>query len=184
MRLSLESIFNVDRRIVFIFVFLALLLPLLFPYAMPCKATRDVRDMFNAIEAATAAGKPVFLSFEWEPTGAAEHEPMARSIVRHIFARGGKTVVICKSNGQLGEALHQQVLEDCAQEYDKSYGEDYVYLPFKPGSSILVINLGQSLLSAWPKDSRGDDLDKIGASGFSGGLFFVAAKVPWLMPNT
>lgn len=161
MKISLDSIFNVDRRIVFIFVFLALLIPLLFPYAMPCKATRDVRDMYNAIEAAAAAGKPVFLSFEFDPTGAAEQEPMARSIVRHLFARGGKAVVMCKSGGQLGEALHLQILEDCAQEYGKTYGEDYVYLSFKPGSTTLVINLGQGLQSAWPKDSRGVDLDKI-----------------------
>jgi hypothetical protein len=161
MKITLDSIFNVDRRIVFIFVFLALFIPLLIPYAMPCKATRDVQSMYDAIEAAAAAKKPVFLSFEFDPTGAAEQEPMARSVVRHLFARGGKAVVICKSGGQLGEALHQQILEDCALEYDKTYGEDYVYLPFKPGSTTVVINLGQSVVSAWPKDFRGTDLGKI-----------------------
>ncbi len=161
MKITLDSIFNVDRRIVFVFVFLALLIPLLFPYAMPCKATRDVLDMYGSIETAMADNKPIFISFEWEPTGAAEHEPMARSIVRHIFSRDGKIVVMCKGNGQLGEAMHLQLLEDCAQEYGKNYGADYVYLAYKPGSSILVINLGESLQSAWPKDSRGEDLDKI-----------------------
>lgn len=161
MKVTLDSIFNIDRRIVFVFVFLSLLIPLLIPYPMPCKATRDVTDMYNAIEAAAAAGKPVFLSFEFDPTGAAEQEPMARSVLRHLFARGGKAVVMCKSGGQLGEALHQQILEDCAQEYGRTYGEDYVYLPFKPGSTTLVINLGQSLISAWPKDYRGNDLSKI-----------------------
>jgi hypothetical protein len=103
----------------------------------------------------------VFLSFEFDPTGAAEQEPMARSVVRHLFARGGKAVVICKSGGQLGEAMHLEILEDCAQEYGKSYGEDYVYLPFKPGSTTLVINLGQSLVNAWPKDYRGNNLSEI-----------------------
>jgi hypothetical protein len=161
MKLNLDSIFNVDRRIVFIFVFLALFIPLLVPYAMPCKATRDVKDMYNAIETAAAAGKPVFLSFEFDPTGAAEQEPMARTIVRHLFARGGKAVVMCKGGGQLGESMHLQILEDCAQEYGRNYGEDYVYLPFKPGSTTLVINLGQSLRNAWPKDYRGTDLEMI-----------------------
>lgn len=161
MKLSLASLFNVDRRIVFVFVFLALLIPLLVPYAMPCKPARDVLDMYNAIEAACKAGKPIFLSFEFDPTGAAEQEPMARCVLRHIFARGGKAVVMCKSGGQLGEALHLQILDDCALEYNKSYGEDYVYLPFKPGSTTLVINLGQSLHNAWPKDYRGNDLTQL-----------------------
>lgn len=161
MKFSLESIFNVDRRIVFIFVFLALLLPLLSRYAMPCKAGRDVLDMFNAIEDAAASGRPVFLAFEFDPTGAAEQEPMARSVLRHLFARGGKAVVMCKSGGQQGEALHLQILEDCSLEYNRHYGEDYIYLPYKPGSTTLVINLGQSLANAWPKDYRGSDLINI-----------------------
>lgn len=159
--MKLDAIFNIDRRVVFVFVFLSLLIPLLVPYAMPCKPTDYVQAMYDAIEHAAAANKPVFLSFEFDPTGAAEQEPMARAIVRHLFARGGKAVVMCKSGGQLGEALHLQILEDCAQEYGKTYGEDYVYLPFLPGSTNLVINLGKSLESAWPKDYRGRDLSQI-----------------------
>jgi hypothetical protein len=68
---------------------------------------------------------------------------------------------MCKSGGQQGEALHLQILEDCSLEYDRQYGEDYIYLPFKPGSTTLVINLGQSLANAWPKDYRGSDLINI-----------------------
>jgi hypothetical protein len=158
MKFSLEKIFNVDRRVVFVFVFLSLLLPLLSRFTMRCEPVRDVNDMYNAIEAAAAANKPVFLAFEFDPTGAAEQEPMARSVVRHLFARGGKAVVMCKSGGQQGEALHLQILEDCATEYNKEYGVDYVYLPFKPGSTTLVINLGKSLPSAWPKDIRGNNV--------------------------
>jgi hypothetical protein len=160
-KLSLDSIFNVDRRIVFIVVFVTLLVPLLVPFPMRCPATRDVMDIYTLIDDAAVQKKPVFLSFEFDPTGAAEQEPMARAVVRHIFSRGGKAVVMCKSGGQQGEALHLQILEECAQEYGASYGEDYCYLPYKPGSTNIVINLGQSLHSAWPKDYRNNNLSDL-----------------------
>ena len=158
MKVTLDSFFNIDRRIVFVFVFLSLLIPMVFPYAFKCPPTRDVKDMYDAIEQATANKKTVFLSFEFDPTGAAEQEPMARAVVRHIFARGGKAVVMCKSGGQMGEALHLRVLDECAQEYGATQGEDYTYLPFLPGSTNLVINMGQSLPSTWSKDYWGKDL--------------------------
>ena len=161
MKFNLEAIFNIDRRIVFVVVFLTLLIPLLVPYAMPCRPARDVKDMFRLIGEAAANNKPVMLSFEFDPTGAAEQEPMARAVMRHLFARGGRAVVMCKSGGQQGETLHLRILEDCAQEYGAVYSEDYVYLPFKPGSTNLVINLGQSLPSTWPKDYRGNNLSDL-----------------------
>jgi len=160
-KISLDAIFNIDRRFVFGAIFLTLLIPLLVPYAMPCPPARDVSDMFRLIEEAALNNKTVFLSFEFDPTGAAEQEPMARSVMRHLFARGGKAVVMCKSGGRQGEALHLQILKDCAQEYGATYGEDYAYLPFKPGSTNIVINLGQNLHSAWPLDYRGNKLSEL-----------------------
>lgn len=159
--MKLESLFNVDRRIVFVFVFLSLLIPLLVPFAMTCKPARDVETMFDHVERAATSGKPIFLSWEFDPTGAAEQEPMARAVIRHIFARGGKAVVMCKSGGQQGEQLHLQILEECSQEYGAKYGEDWVYLPFKPGCTNIVINVGQNLRSTWPMDYRGTDLNNI-----------------------
>jgi len=160
-KISLDAIFNIDRRFVFGAVFLTLLIPLLVPYAMPCPPARDVSDMFRLFDEAALNNKTIFLSFEFDPTGAAEQEPMARAVMRHIFSRNGQAVVMCKSGGRQGEALHLRILEDCAQEYGAEYGTDYVYLPFKPGSTNIVINLGQSLHTAWPLDYQGNKLSEI-----------------------
>lgn len=161
MKFDLNAIFNIDRRIIFAVVFLTLLIPMLVPYAMPCKPTSDVQTMYDFFDRAARNNKPVFLSFEFDPTGAAEQEPMARAVMRHIFARGGKAVVMCKSGGEQGQDLHLRILAECAQEYGAVYGEDYVYLPYKPGSTNIVINLGQSLHTAWPQDYLGTNLSDI-----------------------
>lgn len=161
MAFNLDAIFNVDRRIVFIFVFLSILAPLLYPAGMSSEPSPMVQTLYEQVERSLDAHRPILVSFEWDPSGAAEHQPMARALMRHIFARGGKAIVMCKGGGLQGMDLHRQVLEDCASEYGKKYGEDYVYLGYAIGSTNLVINLGQNIASVYPKDDAGTDLEQL-----------------------
>ena len=161
MKITLDSIFNIDRRYVFVAVFLALLIPLLVPYEMPCKPARDAKAMFNEIDRVAAKKGVVFMSLEFAPEGAPELEPMARATLSHLFARGGKAVIISKGSGQEGVTLHEKLIAECVQQFGAEYEKDYVYLGFKPGATSLVINLGQSLHSAFPTDARGKLLSDI-----------------------
>ena len=161
MKFSLDSIFNVDRRVIFVAVLLVLLVPMLWPTGMPSVPTKNVIDMFDRIDDAAIHGRPVLLSFEFDPGGKAEQEPMARAVLRHLFARHGKAVIMNKSGGQQGTALHYQIIQDCAQEFDAVEGIDYVYLPFIPGSTNVVIGLGQDLKKQYEKDRRQIDLNQI-----------------------
>lgn len=150
MSFTLARLFQVDRRIIFIAVFLTILVPMLFPFSLPIRTTRHTRAVFDAIEQAASRGRPVIMSFDFDPTGAAEQDPMARAAVRHLFARGGKLVAL---GGNLsGQDLHERLLADCAQEYGAIAGVNYVYMPFKPGAGgMLVINMAQDFASAYPE---------------------------------
>lgn len=150
MSFTLARLFQVDRRIIFIVVFLTILIPMLFPFSLPIRTTRHTRAVYEAIEQAARKGRPVIMSFDFDPTGAAEQEPMARAAVRHLFARGGKLVVL---GGNLsGQDLHERLLADCAQEYGAIAGVNYVFMPFKPGAGgMLVINMAQDFASAYPE---------------------------------
>lgn len=142
--------FSVDRRVIFLFVFLALLVPMLFPFTLPIRPSPHVRAAYAAIEQAVGRDRPVLMSFDFDPTGAAEQEPMARAMVRHLLGRGGRVVVL---GGNLsGQDLHLRMLSDCAQEYGAVPGLDYVYLPFRPGAGKeLIISMAQNFASAYPE---------------------------------
>ncbi|MGQ9662059.1 MAG: hypothetical protein ACUVWX_06955 [Kiritimatiellia bacterium] len=161
MKRDLSIFFNIDRRIIFLFVFLTILLPMVFPFSLPIRATKHVRKVYEAVDKAAAEGRPILLAFEFDPTARAELEPAAVAILRQIFASGGKAVI----TGVLtGMSLHEQIIADCAQEYGAVYGRDYVYLGYQPGGPALIINMGQDFVSAYPRDAYGTDVRTMDAT--------------------
>lgn len=161
MKRDLSIFFNIDRRIIFLFVFLTILLPMVFPFSLPIRATKHVRRVYEAVDKAAAEGRPILLAFEFDPTARAELEPAAVAILRQIFASGGKAVITGILSGM---SLHEQIIADCAQEYGAVYGRDYVYLGYQPGGPALIINMGQDFVSAYPRDAYGTDVRTMDAT--------------------
>lgn len=156
---SLDAIFNVDRRVIFVFVFLAILLPMIWPFSPRVEPTRHVQSAYDQIEKSAARGGVVFLSWDFGPAVAPELEPAARAMIRHIFSRGGRVVI--SGGDQSGIGIHRRILAECAQEYGAVAGRDYVYLGYKPGGPQLIINMGQNFPSAFPTDADGNDITKL-----------------------
>lgn len=159
MNWSLNSLFNIDRRIIFVFVFLAILLPMVWPFPLTVKPISHVQTFFDTVDESASGGGAVFLAMDWGPAVAPELEPAARAIVRHVFSRGGR--VVMASGSQDGADLHKAILLDSAQEYGAVNGKDFAYLGFMPSGSPLIINMGQNFASAYPTDADGRNITEL-----------------------
>ncbi|MCZ6632125.1 MAG: hypothetical protein O7G87_01875 [bacterium] len=147
---------NLDRRVVFIFVFLGAILPTLVAFRLPIKATPNVRAVYDTIEEiANKGGGTVLISFDYGPGSMPEVQPMALSILRHCFARGIK--VVGMNHWPTGVGLAQQALDTTSKELNQTYGEDYVFLGYKTGGPTLIINMGQDFHNAFAKDLQGNN---------------------------
>lgn len=163
---SIESIFTIDRRYIFLVIFVIILGSLLVPFTLPVRSTKVVDVAFDAIERsamkradpATGARRGlVLMSWDFDPQSAPELEPSARAMVRHIFARGGRVVVV--TSLVAGVDLHRRILAGCAQEFGAVEGEDFAYLGYVPTDPDLqIIAMGQNFAEAYPRDVRGQDL--------------------------
>ena len=100
---------EVDRRIIFLFIFLAVAAPILFPITFSEKATDAVKAVYNKIES-LPPGSKVLISFDFDPAMAPEVQPMANAFSRHCLAKGHK--VIFMSLFATGQALLTQSLRD------------------------------------------------------------------------
>ncbi len=146
---------NLDRRVVYIFVFLGVSIPMFVPLHLPIEISDEVVAVYDTVEKiADSGGGTVLISFDYGPSSMPELQPMALAILRHCFRRDLK--IVAMNHWPDGVGLAQQVLEDISGELDKTYGEDYVFLGFKPGSHSLVINMGQDFHNAFAKDLRGN----------------------------
>lgn len=150
----MQRLMNIDRRIIFVLVFLGVAIPLLVDFYLPIKPTSTVQAVYDEIERVAAIDEgTVLLSFSYGASTEPEMQPMARSLVRHCFSRDIKVVAICLWPEAPG--LAQEVLQTTAAEFGKTYGVDYAFMGYKPGNYSVILNMGQDFHDAFPRDAWG-----------------------------
>ena len=154
----IQKLLDIDRRIIFVLVFVAVAVPLLAGMVMPITPTKEVQAAYDEIEK-RAAGDVVLVSFSYGASTVPEMQPMARAILRHAFRRELKIVAICLWPEATG--LAQEVLEDMAAEFELQYGVDYTFMGYKPGNFSVILNMGQDFHSAFPQDHWGTKADEL-----------------------
>lgn len=157
MSLSLQKLINLDRRIIFILVSLAVIIPLIYPLFIKVKVTPEVKSVYDTIENLPPRSV-LLMSLDFDPASKPELYPMAEAILRHSFRKDLR--VIGMTHWPTGAGLGEKVFSDIARETGKDYGKDYVYLGWKVGFSSLVIGMGEDGISkTFPKDHYGKDTE-------------------------
>jgi len=147
---------KLDRRWIFLTMGLLVLLPLLFPLALPLYVSPPVRSFVEAVDS-IPDGSRVLFSCDYDPGSIPEMVPMTRTALRHLLDKKCKVVITVLWNGGPGlvDRIVRQVVE---HEYpDRTYGVDYVNLGYKAGDEAVMVLMGQGIVNAFPRDYRGND---------------------------
>ncbi len=147
-----HRLLRLDRRVIFLLIALATLLPLLYPVGLPIRVSPEVRKIYDHMES-LPPGATFLLSLDFEPGGKPELYPMAISLLRHAFRKDIK--VLGMTLWPAGTGLAETALSQVAQENGKTKGTDYVFLGYAPGEASAVISLGQDFHAAFPTDYYG-----------------------------
>ena len=150
---------NLDRRWVYLFVWLAVILPLVFPAKFPISITPEARQLYNAVEALPDSAV-VLLTFDVYPNALAETEPMARAALHQLFHRHNKIVTLT-TIPLGGPSIAERVTREMAAKYGKVYGVDYVNLGYKPNYVSVLKGLGTSIEAIYPTDNSGTPLGQL-----------------------
>jgi hypothetical protein len=153
-----ERIEGMDRRVVFVIMGLAIILPLAYPVPLPIRPTEPVRD-FHAFIEALPAGSRVLVADDWDPGSKAELQTVSLIVHRHLRDRGIRVIDVCL--WQTGPGAVERVLEEVYGKGGKEYGTDYVSLGFKEGREVVMASLGNSLAATYPADSRGTPVARL-----------------------
>lgn len=151
---------DVDRRIVFLFIFVSVSAPILFPITFSEKPTPVVKNLFDKVEN-LPSGSKVLISFDFDPAMAPEVQPMADAFTRHCMAKNHKVVFM--SLWATGQSLLNQTMRAVLNtEFpDKRDGIDYVELGYKAGNEGVLNVIVSNFRKMFPTDVNSIPLDSI-----------------------
>ncbi|HNZ06951.1 MAG TPA: hypothetical protein PKI63_04075 [Candidatus Cloacimonadota bacterium] len=159
--MSVNSSSLTERRIIFGIVFLAVMIPLIWPIGWTSEVSPIVRAAHQLVDD-TAAGSYGLISFDYEASTITELHPMAVAQIEHAWSKGQK--VIATALWPQGPQMAAQCFEEALKNpvfKDKQYGVDYVNLGYKVGGLVTIQAMGSDIKSVYPKDSSGTDWDKL-----------------------
>jgi hypothetical protein len=149
-----------DRRWIFLLMFLAVAVPILLQAQFPEKPTGLARAVFDEIEK-LEEGSRVLLPFDFDPASEGELGPMATAFVRHCCEK--KLKMYFMSLWPVGP----QMIDDNIQKVIREdfphlqYGEDYVNLGYKSGMEGVIKVIVTDLRQLYTTDSFGTTIDAI-----------------------
>ncbi len=150
---------NLDRRLIFLIMGLAVAVPVLMRFEPPSEVTMMDQNVFNAIEE-LPDGSRVLLSFDFDPGSQGELLPMAMSFTRHLAEKRHKIYFMCL--WPLGEPFIEDAMKLLQEEYpDLQYGTDYMSFGYKPGGEAVIKNIIVDWKQLFITDSRKQDLNEI-----------------------
>ncbi len=148
-----------DRRIIFVLIGLAVIIPLINPIKIPIRATNHSQMVFDAIDDLSTNSK-VLVSFEYGPSTKPEIHPMAITLLRHLFRNDHKVYAFAlwpDGNFMSTEALNQ-VARD---ELELEYGVEWVNMGFKPGAEAVIKGIASDIRMMYTADLLGNAIDEI-----------------------
>jgi len=153
-----QYLLKIDRRIIYIIMGVLVMLPLIRPLGLGVTSGPRAARLFHAVDS-IPAGKTLLISVDFDPASMPELYPMLTALMRHAFAKDMK-VLLC-GLWPTGAGLAIKAATDIPPEYGKKYGEDVVYLGYKPGVDAVILGMGENIKNVYPNDYSGRPLDSL-----------------------
>jgi len=158
-----QKLLSIDRRIIFLFIAMAVAVPLFFKIALRIPVTPVVRGVYDAIES-LPPGSKVLASFDYDPGSMPELQPMAEAFFRHCFRKDLKVIIMGlwpQGPLQATIALEEVKKDEDIRAKNLQYGIDYVNLGFTAGNEVVIDRMGHDFREAYPADFQGTPLSEL-----------------------
>lgn len=153
----------VERRVVFLYVGIAVALPLFMTLSQKITISPEVEAVYNTLEG-LPKGSKVLVSFDYDPPSAPELQPMAEAFIYYCFAHDLKVIMMGlwpQGPMQANLAIEEVLNNEKIKPKNLKYGEDYVNLGFQAGYEFVIQRMGSDFRSMFPTDYRGTPYEQI-----------------------
>lgn len=146
------------RHYVFLGLFLLIAITMALDIDVDVEVSPYTKQMHAYIDS-IPEGSTLIISFDHEASSLPEIRPIALAMLRHAFAKNLKLIGV--SLYPEGTLIGYRLMNNVAKEYGKSYGDDFVYLGFRPQYIAAILAMGESIEKTYPQDYLGNDYKSI-----------------------
>ncbi|NLJ36544.1 MAG: hypothetical protein GX358_10005 [candidate division WS1 bacterium] len=160
MKKSLTKLEGLDRRWIYLIIFIAVLVPFITRLDLPVgRHSPSTTAIYDYIEE-LPPGSIIAIAFDYGPSAMPELEPAVRAMVRHAFERDHR--IFAMTIHPQGALMIRRVLYPLAEEYGKQAGVDYINAGFKPGGVAVILGMGRDIVRVFEDtDARGQRLSSM-----------------------
>ena len=153
---------NLDRRIIFLLIGLAVLIPLIKPnwIELPIKIDKNTEIVYQSISNLKENDK-VLLSFAYGASTKPEVHPMAVGLLNHLFSKGIKVYIV--SLWPEGPIMAQQAISSVknSQLFNIVDGIDYVMFDYKVGGFVVIKGIADNFRELYKQDYNGNSIEEL-----------------------
>jgi hypothetical protein len=155
----LERMMRIDRRVIFVLIFIALSIPMFISIEMTIPTSPEV-EMLVKTMADLPDGAKVMVSLDYDPSSEPELQPMAETFF--IYAMKRKFKVICIGLWPQGsiQAERARVVTETTMGRGFEYGVDYINLGYQSGNELVIQRMGSSIPAMFPRDYTGHPIEE------------------------
>ncbi|MFC1713241.1 hypothetical protein ACFL6S_06230 [Candidatus Poribacteria bacterium] len=154
----LEKLGDIDRRIIYLVIALAVIIPFLIPMSLPIYVSPPVQSVYDYIESIPEGGV-VLIGFNFTPSTRPELFPMCLAVLRHCYSR--KLKVVGMTVKYSGAPIGDEAMQTVAREYGYEELKDYTYLGYKRGVEQVMLGIGEDISDPFPSDYLGRPIEEI-----------------------
>jgi hypothetical protein len=153
----------IERRVVFIFVGVSLVLPFFMQFRLPIKPSPEVRASYDVITK-LPPGSTVLVSYDYDPPSAPELQPISDAFLKYAFEHGLKVIMVGlwpQGPQQADLSVEAAFAANPALREKIRYGINYVNLGFQSGNEFVILRMGESFKSMFPVDQQYTPYDSL-----------------------
>ena len=155
-----DKLQNVDRRVFYWILFIALTIPFLTPIGLPIAITPSTQAYYDGL-ASIQPGEYVVLSINSGVSAWGDCLPAMVASVHQVHEQGGKLIVWSIGYNDV-DITWAKIKEKNPETFaDWVEGEDYAYFGYCPPQETNVALLRDDIRAVYPKDVRGVATDDI-----------------------
>lgn len=150
-----EKIAKLDRRWIYLILAAVVVITVIIEFESPLRVNPEVQSIYDFVER-LEEGQYIHFAMDYDPGSMAELHPMTYAIMEQAMAKGIKLVITALSpNGPgMAESAMLDVMDSVRTKYGRemTYGEDVVFLGYKPYPGIVILSMGQNYRLSFPSD--------------------------------